>query len=50
MGIKEGRAIGQIIGKLEQYWEQHGYLLTREELLKRLRILVEEQKKLENPA
>ncbi|PIR31919.1 MAG: hypothetical protein COV36_06235 [Alphaproteobacteria bacterium CG11_big_fil_rev_8_21_14_0_20_44_7] len=42
LGLKEGRKIGQILSKLEVYWEQHGFLLSREELLKRLRILVEE--------
>ena len=46
LGVSEGKAIGQILSKLENYWEQHGYLLTRDELLKRLRIIVEEHKNL----
>lgn len=42
MGVKEGRKIGQILTELEAYWERHGYFLTREELMKRLKHLVEE--------
>lgn len=42
MGMKEGQQIGRILTDLENYWEQRGYLLSREELLKRLKVLVNE--------
>ena len=45
LGVTEGRQIGNILTKLEQYWENHNYIFSREELLKRLRIEVETLKK-----
>ena len=40
-GVKEGKVIGQLLAKLEAYWEDHNYLYNRDELLKRLKIEVE---------
>lgn len=45
MGIKEGKMIGQILTKLENYWEEHNYIFSRDELLKRLKIEVESYSK-----
>ena len=42
LGVKQGKLIGQILTELENYWEKHGYLLTREDLMKRLRVIVGE--------
>ncbi len=42
MGVKEGRAIGQILTRIEEYWEAHNYIFTRDELMKRLRVEVNE--------
>lgn len=42
MGVKEGKKIGQVLMELEQYWERHGYFLTRDELMKRMKHLVDE--------
>lgn len=41
LGIKEGKTIGQILKRLENYWEEHNYVFSRDELLKRLRIEAE---------
>lgn len=42
LGVKEGKKIGQMLTKLENYWEQRGYLLNRDELLKRLNAMARE--------
>jgi hypothetical protein len=44
LGLKEGKAIGSILTKLEEYWEAHNYIFTRDELMKRMRIEVSEWK------
>ena len=41
LGVKEGKVIGQILTRLEAYWEDHNYLYNRDELLRRLKIEVE---------
>lgn len=40
LGIKEGKQIGQILARVEAYWEEHNYIFTRDELLKRLKVEV----------
>ncbi len=40
-GVMEGKAIGQILSRVENYWEEHNYIFTRDELLKRLKIEVQ---------
>ncbi len=47
LGVKEGRIIGKILSKLESYWEDHNYVFSRDELLKRLRIEVDSLNKVE---
>lgn len=42
MGVKEGKKIGMVLAELERYWERNGYFLTRDELMKRMKHIVEE--------
>ena len=42
MGVSEGKKIGQVLVELERYWERHGYFLTRDELLKRMKHIIDE--------
>lgn len=42
MGVKEGKKIGFVLAELERYWERNGYFLTRDELMKRMKHIVDE--------
>lgn len=42
MGVTEGKKIGVVLLELERYWERHGYFLTRDELMKRMKHIIEE--------
>lgn len=48
LGLKEGKVIGQIIQRLEHYWEINNFHFSREDLLKRLKQEVDEQLKRDN--
>ena len=45
LGLKEGKTIGNILMRLEHYWEANNFHYTREDLLKRLKHEVDEQLK-----
>lgn len=47
LGLKEGKAIGHILMRLEHYWESNNFHYTREDLLKRLRHEVDDHMKRE---
>jgi len=42
MGVSEGKKIGFVLTELERYWERHGYFLTRDELMKRMKHIIDE--------
>lgn len=51
LGLTEGKAIGQILVRLEHYWEANNFHYTREDLLKRLKHEVEDHiKRMEKEA
>ena len=47
LGLTEGKAIGQILVRLEHYWEANNFHYSREDLLKRLKHEVEDHIKRE---
>lgn len=42
LGLKEGKTIGQLLQRLEHYWEVNNFHFSREDLLKRLKHEVDE--------
>jgi poly(A) polymerase len=42
MGVTDGKKIGFVLTELERYWERHGYFLTRDELMKRMKHIIDE--------